>query len=318
MRSLPPLTALRAFEAVGRHGVMRAAQQLNVTPAAVYHQIRALESDLGVTLFSRVKGKGLSLTRKGEEYLGKIASIFDQISESSRQIRAATPQKLLVIDSLTSFATDFLVPRLPRLLDADPDIQLQILTPSKGFSRIRFEKTGAQLAIRGGSTAGHWPGLHAEMLVHETMFPVCAPALLKGNNALRSPADLARHRLLDVPSTPEGWREWIDAAAASGEDMEHVSVESALKFDLIHLSTLAAVQGVGVDLARAPLVDRHLESGALVVPFDLKVRTKLSYWLICPEPFAETELYETFRGWILNELARSKYICADEPLRAVG
>lgn len=317
MRWLPPLTALRAFEAVGRYGVVRAASQLNVTPAAIYHQIRALEGDLGVTLFSRSKGKGLVLTFKGQEYLGKIASIFDQLNESSRQIRGSTSATRLVIDSLTSFATDFLVPRLPRLLNANPDLQLELLTPSKGFARVKFEKTGAHIAIRGGGAAGHWPGMHAEMIVHETMFPVCSPGYLRSNK-IRRPSDLADHRLLDVPSTPEGWREWIDAATAAGEDMAGMRVDDAMKFDLIHISTEAAIQGVGVDLARAPLVDRHLETGALVEPFKLRVKSTLSYWLICPETFAETELFKTFREWLFSEVRRSKFIADEIPLAAVS
>lgn len=317
MRALPPLTALRAFEAVGRYGVVRAASQLNVTPAAIYHQIRALEGDLGVSLFSRTKGKGLVLTLKGEEYLARIASIFDQIYESSRQIRGGLSQSRLVVDSLTSFATDFLVPRLPRFYAENPDFQIDILTPSKGFSRVKFEKTGANVAIRGGGAAGHWPGMHAEMLVHETMFPVCSPALLRGNNPLRRPSDLAHHTLLDVPGTPEGWRDWIDAVAASGEDMSKVSVDNALKFDLIHLSTQAAIHGVGVNLGRAPLVDRYLEDGTLVAPFGPHVKSTLSYWLICPEPFAETELFRAFRHWITSEVAASKYSAGKVPLAAV-
>ena len=305
MRTLPPLTALRAFEAVGRYGVVRAATQLNVTPAAIYHQIRALESDLGVSLFSRTKGKGLILTLKGEEYLGKIASIFDQLNEASRQIRSGSSQQRLVLDMLTSFATDVLVPRLPGFLAMNPGLQLEILTPSKGFSRVKFERTGANIAIRGGGTAAHWPGMHAERLIPETMFPVCAPQFLKGDNPPRRPSDLADHVLLDVPATPEGWRQWIDAATEAGEDMSRVRVESALRFDLFHLSTQAAIQGVGIDLGRSPMVDRHLKAGVLVAPFGLKVRSTLSYWLICPESFAETELFQNFRAWIRDELGCS-------------
>lgn len=307
MRWLPPLTALRAFEAVGRFGVARAASELNVTPAAIYHQIRTLEADLGVSLFTRTKGRGLVLTLKGETYLSQIATIFDQLYESSRQIRAESERNRLVIDSLTSFATDFLIPRLPRFIEANPDVDLEIITPTKGFGRIKFETTGANIAIRGGGGSGHWPGFHAERLTHETMFPVCAPALTRGPNAIRRPADLAKHMLLSVTRAPEGWRDWLDAAAAAGEDVSQINLEQAIRFDLFHLSMGAAVQGVGVDLARSPLVDHYLDSGALVAPFDLHVTSTLSYWIICADSFALTPQYLAFRDWIVAELGAGRH-----------
>jgi LysR family glycine cleavage system transcriptional activator len=313
MRWLPPLTALRAFEAVGRRGMATAAADLNVTPAAIYHQIRALESELGVALFTRSKGRGLVLTLKGEIYLTQVAQIFDQIHESARKIREETWRRRLVVDSLTSFATDFLIPRLPRFIEANPDIELEILTATKSFGRIRLESTGADLAIRGGSVAGHWEGMHAEQLVHETMFPVCAPGLLRGPKAIRRPADLAKHTLLTVARAPEGWSDWLDAAAANGEDVSGIKLDRAIKFDLFHLSMTAAVQGIGVDMARAPLADRYLESGAVVAPFDLRVTSQMSYWLVCAPAFAETPVYKQFRDWLLDEISESKYI--QEPVR---
>lgn len=313
MRWLPPLTALRAFEAVGRRGMARAAADLNVTPAALSHQIRALESELGVALFTRAKGRGPALTHKGEIYLAQVAQIFDQIHESARKIREETWRNRLVVDSLTSFATDFLIPRLPRFIEANPDIELEILTATKSFGRIRLETTGADCAIRGGSVAGQWEGLHAEQLVHETMFPVCAPGLLRGPKAIRRPSDLAKHTLLTVASAPEGWRDWLDAAAASGEDVSGIKLDHAIKFDLFHLSLTAAVQGIGVDLARAPLADRYLATGAVVAPFDLRVTSQMSYWLVCAPQFKETPVYCAFRDWLLAEISASKYIQEPPP-----
>ena len=286
----------------------RAAADLNVTPAAIYHQIRALETELGVALFTRAKGRGLVLTRKGETYLTEVAQIFDQIHDSARKIRDDSWRSRLVVDSLTSFATDFLIPRLSGFIEAYPDIELEILTATNSFGRIRLETTGADLAIRGGSVAGQWEGLYAEQIVHETMFPVCAPGLLRGPKAIRRPADLAKHTLLTVAKAPEGWRDWLDAAAAAGEDVSGIRLDHAIKFDLFHLSMTAAVQGIGVDLARAPLADRYLESGAVVAPFDLRVTSQMSYWLVCAPQFAETPVYRAFRDWLLSEINASKYI----------
>lgn len=311
MRWLPPLTAVRTFEAVGRHGVAQAASKLNVTPAAIYHQIRTLEAELGVPLFTRSKN-GLVLTLKGEKYLSQVTSTLDALHECSRNIRDNSSGNRLVIDSLTSFGTDFLAPRLKNFRAAYPDIELEILTLATG--RVKFEKTGAHIAIRGGGAAGHWPGLRAEKLVHETFFPVCSPALLDGPMPLKCPADLAKHTLLNVTSTAEGWRDWLSAAAARGEDVSEVNLDQSIRFDLIHMSMQAAIQGVGVDLARAPLVDYWMDRGALVAPFDLKVTSTMSYWLICPEPYAITPQFKAFRTWIYDEIRASPYIQEDVPL----
>lgn len=308
MRWLPPLTALRTFEAVGRRGMTKAASELNVTPAAIYHQIRALEAELGVALFTRAKGRGLQLTHKGGIYLAQVAQIFDQIHDSARSIRDDNWRNRIVVDSMTSFATDFVVPALPRFITANPDIELEILTSARELGPIKLETTGANVAIRCGVAAGHWSGMHAERLVTETMFPVCAPALLQGPNAIRKPADLAKHTLLTVSRAPEGWRDWLEAAAAAGEDVSKVSLDQAIRFDLFNVSMTAAAQGVGVDLARAPMADRYLESGAVIAPFNISVASRTSYWLVCSHDFAKTPHYEAFRDWIFKEVRNSKYV----------
>jgi len=310
MRRLPPLTAIRAFEAAGRFGIQRAAAELNVTPAAIYHQIRALEADLEVELFTRNKGKGLVLTLQGEQYLSEVIQIFDNLYASVKRIRSDGYRNELTIDSLTSFASGFLIPRIKGFIDANPDIDVKIITPQKSTGRIRFEQTGAHVAIRGGAAAAQWPDLHAEMLVHETMFPVCAPELLEGPDGLKEPADLARARILDVVPTPEGWADWLEEAERRGHDVT-VNLDDAVKFDLIQLSMQAAAEGLGVDLGRAPVVDHLLDTGRLVAPFDIKMRSTLSYWLVAPEPFTHTEQFRRFRAWLRTELAASRHIDED-------
>jgi LysR family glycine cleavage system transcriptional activator len=297
---LPPLTALRAFEAVGRHGVAGAARELNVTRAAVLHQIRLLEAELGVALFLR-SNRGLTLSLKGQEYLTQVASSFDALHESSRRLKHPDSHRNLVLDSNTSFATDFILPRLHRFYAEHPAVSLEVKTLTKWYGRVQFEETGANIAIRGASLATDFPGLRAEKLAHEIHFPVCAPSLLKGQK-LRRPADLARVQLLDATVAPEGWRQWLAAASDAGEDVSGVSLENARRFDLFTMSMTAAIHGVGVDLGRSPLVDHWLEQGLLVAPFKLSVRSKRSYWLICRETFAETPEFVAFRSWLMDEL----------------
>lgn len=306
MRKLPPLTAIRALEAVGRYGVQRAASELNVTPAAVYHQIRTLESDLDVQLFTRDKGKGLTLTRQGEQFLAEIIAIFDQLYASVNRVKSDAYRNELTLDVLTSYALGFLLPRLHKFVDAHPDIEIKIITPKNPQSRLRFAQTGAQVAIRGGAAAAQWPDMHAEMLGYETMFPVCAPQLLEGPNGLKTPADIANFRLIDVVGIPEGWSDWLEEADRRGHDVGAVRVDQAMKLDLIHMSIEAAAEGMGVTIGRAPLVNHMLASGKLVVPFDFKVRSTLSYWLITPDAFAKTAQFQKFRSWLFEELEEAK------------
>jgi LysR family glycine cleavage system transcriptional activator len=298
---LPPLTALRAFEAVGRFGVAGASRELNVTRAAILHQVRVLEAELGVVLFLR-SNRGLTLSLKGHEYLSHVTQSFDALHESSRRLKNPGCRRHLVLDSVTSFATDFVVPRLGRFYEAHPDVSIEIKALKKWYGPVEFERTGANVAIRGAGQATEFPGLHAEKLAHEIHFPVCAPKLLQGPNAIRTPADLAKHPILDSTIAPEGWRDWLRAAEACGDDVSGISLDNALRFDMFNMSMTAAIQGVGVDLGRSPLVDHWIEQGVLVAPFDLAVTSKGSYWLVCRESFAENPEYVAFRDWLLEEL----------------
>lgn len=298
MHWIPPLTALRAFEAAGRFGIARAAKELNVTPAAISHQIRVLESELGTALFVR-SGQGLVLTVKGQEYLAQVAASFEALHDSSRRLKDPSRGGRLVVSSLTSFAADFLAPRLYRFHAAHPDIDLEFHTVTRRFERVNFELTGANVAIRGGGVAGEWQGFRAEKLTHEIHFPVCNPELAK---TLRKPSDLASQTLLDASAAPEGWRDWLAAAQAQGHDVARVRLDRAVRFDLFNMSMAAAAHGLGVDLGRAPLVDHWLHEGRLVAPFDLKVTSKLAYWLICPEEMVPRPEFKAFRGWLFSEL----------------
>jgi LysR family glycine cleavage system transcriptional activator len=298
---LPPLTALRAFEAVGRYGVAGAARELNVTRAAILHQIRVLEAELGVILFVR-SNRGLTLSLKGQEYLAQVVASFDALHESSRRLKHPESGRHIVLDSVVSLATDFITPRLHRFYARHPEVMLEIKALTKWYGPIEFERTGANVAIRGAGMAGEFPGLRAEKLAHEIHFPVCAPALLEGPDGIRTPADLARHPLLDATVAPEGWRDWIAAAAETGEDLSELSLENARRFDMFNMSMTAAIHGVGVDLGRSPLVDHWMQEGRLVAPFALQVTSKRSYWLICRESFADTPEFQAFRGWLFEEL----------------
>lgn len=301
MARLPPLTALRAFEAVARLGVAGASAELNVTPAAISHQIRALEGEIGLPLFARTK-RGLELNKAGREYLHDVAAGLQLISDGTRRLMNPFRTQRLVVDSLTSFANSFIVPRLANFYRDHPDVELELKTLQPGFNRVDFERSGAHVAIRGGGVAGEWPGLRAERLAHEVYFPVCAPHLMSGTNAIRTPSDLGSRTLLVVTTTPEGWGEWLTAATAAGYDVGGVDLRNSLRFDTIHSAMIAAIYGIGVDLGRSPLVDQAISLGQLVAPFNLKVSSTLAYWMIYPEASLELAAFQHFRKWLLQEL----------------
>jgi LysR family transcriptional regulator, glycine cleavage system transcriptional activator len=302
MRRLPPLTALRAFEAVGRLGNVReAADELNVTPAAVSHQIRALEEHLDVELFSRTT-RNLQLTRSGAEFLGAVSAAFDLLKEGADRLSRETGRQRLVVNSLPSFASNFLVPRLLQFHQAHPELEMEINTTVRFGDPLEARSVDADVSIRAGLHEGGWPGMVAERLVPEEMFPACAPGLLQGDAPLKSPADLAQHTLLIVSRTPEGWPDWLEAAKARGWDVGGVDPNHGLRFDTIQLAMTAAIEGLGVVIGRRPLVDAYLDSGLLVAPFDLSVTSKLAYWLVYPPRMAQTERLRAFRDWLRAEL----------------
>ncbi len=300
-RWLPPLTALKTFEAVGRAGMAGAAVELNVTAAAINHQIRALEAELGLKLFTRTK-TGLVLNKSGREYLSDIAASFDLLYSATHRIKNPSRANRLVVECLTSFANDFVIPRLAGFYRDCPAIELELRTLRRPRARLDLAHTGAHVAISGGNVAGQWPGLNAERLSYETFFPVCAPALQNGPNPLRRPGDLSRHTLIVVAGAPEGWAEWLTAARDAGHDVSGVTLDNALRFDNFHSASLAAIQGIGVDLGRAPLVNQSLACGDLVAPFDVNVRSTASYWLIYADQVAGMPAFRLFRDWLCREL----------------
>jgi LysR family glycine cleavage system transcriptional activator len=302
MRRLPPLTALRAFVAFGHEGSIRkASEQLNVTPAAVHHQIRQLEKHLGVELVLTTAG-GAVLTKAGREFHHHIAEAFDKIFAAVRIVECQTQEKIIRVHSLPSFASCWLVPRLTDFYAQNPGIEVEVNTVGDlGFPTDLVRST-ADVAIRVGADDHAWPGLVAKKLAHEDMFPACAPHLLTGPNALRTPEDLAHHTLLIVSRRPEGWPEWLSAANAAGAHTGGIDAERGLKFDTIQLATTAAVEGIGVVIGRTPLVSHYLETGLLVEPFKLRVTSKNAYWLVYQKDAVASEPIRLFCYWLFRAL----------------
>jgi LysR family transcriptional regulator, glycine cleavage system transcriptional activator len=286
---LPPLNALRTFEAAARHlSFTRAAEELNVTQAAVSHQMKGLEDWLGLPLFQRLNRR-LVLTPEGQQYLISVRVAFDEL-DGDRHLG-------LTVSVIPSFAARWLVPRLGRFRKAHPRIDLRLAAT---LQTVDFARDNVDMSIRYGS--GRYPDLHATFLMQEEYFPVCSPTLLDGEHPLRGPADMAHHTLLHDehgPGEPNPeWRDWLRAAAVAGVRWDRGPV-----FQDASMMIQAAIAGQGVALGRTPLVADDLAAGRLVKPFGLALPAGYSYWIVCPKRAADKPKIQAFRDWLLVEAA---------------
>ena len=287
---LPSLNALRAFEAAARHlSFSRAADELNVTKAAVSHQVKALEEDLGLPLFQRLN-RALMLTPAGQTLFPAITDALALMRTAVTKVKRQDQTGELTVTTLDSFAAIWLVPRLRRFREAHRDIDVRITTSDES---IDFSRGDVDLAIRYG--AGQWPGVEAERLMTEELFPVCAPSLLEKGPALKKPSDLANHTLLHDYGLVT-WRGWL---MAIGED--NVDVERGSHYQHSNLVLQAAEQGDGVALARSVLAADALAAGRLIKPFDISLPAEYAYYLVCPPLHLQRPKVQAFRAWLLAE-----------------
>ncbi len=289
-RRLPPLNALRAFEAAARHlSFTKAAQELNVTQAAISHQVKALEERLGVVLFRRLN-RALLLTDAGQSFLPPLREAFDQIANATERLHAHDARRTLTITTLPSIAAKWLVPRLGRFREAHPDIDVRI---DASLHLTDFARENVDAALRYGR--GKWHGTRSDRLMTEDFFPVCNPALLEGEHPLREPSDILHHTLLHDDSRTD-WTMWFLAAGIEGGEPTRGPA-----FTDSSLVLQAAVDGQGVALGRSALAAADLAAGRLVRPFDLSLEAKYAYYLVCPQATAESPKIASFRAWLLAE-----------------
>lgn len=294
IRRLPPLNALRAFEAAARHGnFSRAADELHVTHAAISHQVKALEEEAGVALFHRT-GRAVELTDVGRALLPVLTLAFDQMADGWAQVRGETGGPVTVSVE-PSFAARWLVLRLGRFSRAHADIQLR-LVPSSEITD--FEREDVDIGIRYG--LGGWADVICERLFEATVYPVCAPDFLKWasdiGRPLKTPADLRYHTLLHE-ETVQHWQDWLKAA---GVPLEPWTARGPL-FAEASLALQAAAAAQGVALGNDPLAMSDLTEGRLVRLFDLETPDEEAYWLVYPERSARKTKVQAFRNWIRAE-----------------
>ena len=291
-RSLPPLNALRSFEAAARHqSFTRAADELCVTQGAVSHQVKALEAELGLKLSNRER-QGLAITDAGHDYLAVVRDAFDRIALGTDRLLQRLHSGVITVSMSPDFAAKWLVGRLGRFAEAYPDIELKV---SATMHHVDFAREDVDLAIRHG--AGNWAGLDAVNLCSEELFPVCGPTLLGSQRRIHCPEDVLQFPLLHLNDRRD-WSRWLEAAGASGEGLLHGPI-------LNHASMLidAAINGQGITLARTALVAADLINGRLVRPFQTTLPLKNTYWIVCPKATSALPKIAAFRGWLLAEAA---------------
>jgi LysR family glycine cleavage system transcriptional activator len=291
-RSLPALNALRSFESAARHqSFTRAAEELCVTQGAVSHQVKALETELGLKLFNRERQR-LAITAAGRDYLAVVQDAFDRIALGTDQLLQRQRSGVITISVSPDFAAKWLVNRLGRFAAAYPDIELKL---SATMHHVDFAREEVDLAIRHG--IGQWPGLDAVNLCQEELFPVCSPGLIKSRNGIREPDDMLQFPLLHLNDRRD-WSRWLEAACGAGEGLLHGPI-----FNHASLLIDAAIDGQGVALIRTALAATDLIQGRLVRPFRAALPLKNTYWIVCPKATRSLPKIMATREWLLAEAA---------------
>ncbi len=293
---LPPLNALRAFEAAGRHlSITKAAEELHVTPAAVSHQVKALEDYLGQPLFRRLN-RQLLLTDAGQLCLPGVRDGFERLAEAMARLDERKGNSVLAVSVAPSFAAKWLVPRLERFTRAHPNLDVRI-SPSMELSDFRGDQI--DIAVRFGF--GDYSGLVVDKLIDESVVPLCSPALMAGEHPLETPDDLRHHSLLhdesiQFDSTTPDWAMWLKAAGVSGVDASR-----GAHFSYADHAIQAAINGAGVVLGRHSLAAADIAAGHLVMPFALCLPLAPAYYVVLPEAALERSNVAAFRDWLLAE-----------------
>ena len=312
---LPPLNALKAFEAAARLlSVKKAAAELSVTPAAISHQIKALEDYLGLPLFHR-RNRAIELTDAARASLPKLREGFENLAQAVERLRAHQGGGMLMVSAAPSFAARWLMPRLHRFLEAQPEIDVRV------SARLRRASEGG----RKGATAerqtlndwladsdvailygrGDYPGFRVDKLIPLSLTPICSPRLVTHpQHPLLRPEDLKHHLLLhdDTGDLYDGvpfWGVWLKAAGLDGVDLRrgpHFS-HAVLAFE-------AAIEGHGVVATMPVLAEADLHAGRLVTPFALRVPLPSAYYLVSGEESAKRPAVAAFREWLLEEATR--------------
>lgn len=294
-RRLPPLSALRAFEAAARHlSFTRAATELGVTQAAISHQVKLLEDQLGQPLFRRLTRR-LLLTDAGQTLWPGVRDGFDRLAQAVQKVQASRDGGVLTLSLTVSFAARWLVPRLGTFLKAHPEIDVKLTTTDR---MVDFAREDVDAAIRHG--AGQWAGLESWRVLSPAYTALLNPRLIEETKP-EQPSDLQRLPLLVESDDNVSWRAWFDAAGTSWKPHRRM-----IEFDTTQMAVQAAIEGLGVALGPPEYFADELESGRLIQPFEVYIMTDEAFFLVSPSGRAEEPKIRAFRDWVLAEAKKSE------------
>lgn len=296
-RKIPSLQALACFEAAARHeSYTRAAQELALTQGAVSRQIAALEEFVGIALFRRTR-HGVVLTERGAEYAHQVAPRLQALEQDTLDVMSAQGVGGAVhLAAVPTFATRWLIPRLPELKARHPEIMVHIETRTRPFM---FADTVFDAALYAGTPeqVSNWAGTRALRLLAEEVVPVCSPQFLGPQSAL-TPEAIAELALLQQSTRMDGWRRWFDAMGVAAP-----KALSGPRFELFSMTAAAAACGLGLALMPRLLIEAELARGELVVACAQPLPSERAYYLVQPERADERPVIKTFLGWLQQAAA---------------
>jgi len=290
---------LRAFEAAARHlSFKKAAQELNVTPAAISQQVKVLEDYFSVSLFKRLT-RALLLTGAGQMILPILSDGFDKLAEADSVLRNRKSDKILTVSVPPGFGANWLLPRLDHFRSITPEYEIRIDATEM---LVDFNRENVDVALRYGT--GEYPGLVSECLITEHIIPISSPKLLKGKHPLNKPDDLRFHTLLhnswvNETMSPTGWPAWLKATGV--KDIHSIP---GIYFNNNSLLLQAAVDGQGVALEDAQIANEEIKKGRLVQLFcgEYERVSNFCYYLVYPQQHLEYPKVKAFRDWIFKEI----------------
>jgi len=292
---LPSLSALRAFEAAARNESMTlAGEELSVSPGAISRHVSLLEAHFDCRLFHR-RQHGLELTEKGRHFHAELTAAFDRIDTACEDMLGTSDTTVLRAVIYTTFASEWLLPRLSSFRKHCPGIELSL---EASWRKISFESDAIDIGVMTGEMETN--NIHHDRLFSALYFPVCSPDLIKNGAPLKTPADLKQHTLLHSGVQIPNWHAWLAAAG-----VPEIDLDRGLAFENSSLAFKAAREGAGVALGQQFFLTEDLVSGRLIVPFNLSLQSPRSYYLVCPEKRMGEPHIEAFREWFLAEVATS-------------
>lgn len=290
-RKLPPLNALRAFEAAARNlSFTKAAGEMHVTQGAISRQVRLLENHLGIELFERTP-HGVELSRAGHAYAAAISDALDRMGRATDELAAASAHTVLTIRGYATFLARWLTPLLPTFQLRYANIAVRLIAAG---DPVDFNRDKVDLGIRYGY--GRWRGMACDLLFMDELMPVCSPSLIKSLD-LKRPIDLTRCTLLHLSSRQADWSNWFALAG-----LEMPATARNIQFEDLSVLYECALSGYGVAMGQLQYVQQYLSRAELIAPFDLILRRQRGYYLICPKEQATLSKIVTFRDWLAGAI----------------